>query len=259
MPSDSTAALTLYPASRQKLGESVARQLLDSIRLNRLKPGTRMPSERELMTALGVGRSTIREALNGLALLGVIEIWHGRGTFVAEQPPAVESEAIASVLAKGVTRDLLEARGCLEVSIAELAAQRRTAADLREIAAVLEAQAQAVAAGRSPAVHAAQFHVELADASHNEVLAGFILSIAGLLAERGPLLEQQPGYAEWELAEHRGLYEAVRDGNPKLSAKRMRKHLNAMTGHHARIANQRKAPAAAAKRGETIASYEPGR
>lgn len=233
---ESASALTLHPPPRHKLGTSVVRQLLDVIRLNRLKPGTRMPSERELMAALGVGRSTIREALSGLALLGVIEIRHGRGAFVAE-PLAAQPDAIASALAKGVTRDLLEARRSLEISIAEYAAKRRTAADLHEIEAILHAQARAVAVRESAAVPSAQFHVALAEASHNEVLAGFISSIADLLVERGPLLEQQPSYLEWELGEHRGIFEAVRDGNAKLAAKRMRKHLSAMTQHHARAGN----------------------
>ena len=70
-----------------------------------------MPSERELMQALNVGRSTVREALNGLVMLGVIEIRHGQGAFVTERPHSqAEPEAIAAALAKGVTRDLLEVR-----------------------------------------------------------------------------------------------------------------------------------------------------
>ena len=76
------ATINLSPISRSKLAESVAQQLLEQIRTKGLAPGTRMPSERELMTALGVGRSTIREAMNGLALLGVVDVRHGQGAFV---------------------------------------------------------------------------------------------------------------------------------------------------------------------------------
>src|SRR5712691_5056477 len=99
----SESALTLRPTQRRKLTEEVAQQLLGQIRERRLAPETRMPSERELMRALGVGRSTIREALNGLALLGVIEIRHGQGVFVAggasrERGP----EELSAALAKGV-------------------------------------------------------------------------------------------------------------------------------------------------------------
>jgi GntR family transcriptional repressor for pyruvate dehydrogenase complex len=231
----SAGALRLQPAPRQKLAETVAQQLLEGIRTNRLAPGTRIPSERELMSALGVGRSTIREALNGLALLGVIEVRHGQGAFVAARPTVPQTPAaIETALAKGVTRDLLEARGGMELLIAELAALRRTEADLRELEAVLAHSAAELAAGRSAAAPSAQFHLELAEAAHNEVLAGFVSSILELLVERGPRLETEPGYAEWELGEHRGLYEAVRAGDAPLAVERMRAHLDAMMRHHAR-------------------------
>ena len=61
---------SLEQAPRRKLAETVARQLLSAVR--DLAPGTRLPSEKELTQMLGVGRSTVREALNGLALLGVV-------------------------------------------------------------------------------------------------------------------------------------------------------------------------------------------
>src|SRR5689334_18909950 len=102
----------LEQAPRRKLAETVAQQLLEAVRT--LEPGTRIPSEKELTQMLGVGRSTVREALNGLALLGTVEIRHGQGVFVA--PPAAvetssaEPDVIARALTKGVTHDLLEAR-----------------------------------------------------------------------------------------------------------------------------------------------------
>src|SRR6478752_9224709 len=78
------AKLGLSPVTRRKLTETVAEQLLQAIR--ELPPGTRVPSERELTRELGVGRSTVREALNGIAMLGIVEIRHGQGVFVAEAP-----------------------------------------------------------------------------------------------------------------------------------------------------------------------------
>ena len=191
-----------------------------------------MPSERELMASLAVGRSTIREALNGLAVLGVIEIRHGQGAFVIHTDPATSPGTLTTSLAKGVTRDLLEARVAVEVTIAELAARRRTPADIREIEAILDEHAALLERDEPAAELAARFHLEIAEAAHNEVLAGFIESVMGLLMERGPELELRRGYREWELREHAGLLEAVRDGDPELAAQRMREHLGAMTRHH---------------------------
>ncbi len=222
----------LKPAPRHKLAETVAQQLLAQVRSGIYEPGMRMPSERELMASLGVGRSTIREALNGLAVLGVIEIRHGQGAFVIQTDPATPPGALTSSLAKGVTRDLLEARVAVELTIAELAARRRTPTDIREIEANVEEHASLLERDEPAAELAARFHLELAEAAHNEVLAGFIESVMGLLMERGPELELRRGYREWELREHEGILEAVRDGDPELAAQRMREHLGAMTRHH---------------------------
>jgi GntR family transcriptional regulator, transcriptional repressor for pyruvate dehydrogenase complex len=234
--SSDTSPITLRTVQRRKLTEEIAQQLLAEIRERPLQPGTRMPSERELMGALGVGRSTIREALNGLALLGVIDIRHGQGAFVAhgavrERRP----EELSAVLAKGVTHDLLEARRIVEVEIAALAASRRTKRDVRSIEAVLKAHAKALRAGDVCAEHAARFHVELASAAHNEVLEGVIVSILPLLEALGPRLETLDGYREWELAEHQAIWEAVRDSDPERAAERMRAHLEEMWSHHSRI------------------------
>jgi len=238
--SRSPAALSLTRVPpRRKLVETVAEQVVGEIRRRGLAPGTRMPSERELMAALGVGRSTVREALNGLAMLGAIEIRHGQGAFVAKETDRVSAPEITAALAKGVTRDLLEARRPVETEIARLAAARRTAADLREIEAVLERHEKALRAGRPAVRHSVRFHVVLAQAAHNEVLAGFVASFAKLLAERGSRLEELPGYREWELAEHRGLYEAVRDGNSGLAGKRMHAHLAEVEAYHSRLPTAR--------------------
>src|ERR687887_1934589 len=97
-----SSPLTLTPAPRSKLAATVAQQILDEIRGKRLERGTRVPSERQLMEALGVGRSTIREAINGLAMLGVLEIRHGQGAFVANPDAGIApGRAIAAALARG--------------------------------------------------------------------------------------------------------------------------------------------------------------
>lgn len=227
--------ISLQPTPRRKLTEAVAHQLLDKIRTQRLKPGTRMPSERELMTALNVGRSTVREALNGLALLGVIEVRHGQGAFVASVPPEDTSEELSAALAKGVTRDLLEARQAIEIEVTRLAAQRRTEADLKSMHAAVDAH-EAALAGRETAAHeSADFHLEVAAAAHNEVLAGIVFSFMPLLEEVGPALEALPGYREWELQEHREILEAITSADADRAGARMRTHLEAMVHHHERL------------------------
>lgn len=228
--------LSLSRVSRSKLAQTVAEQLLREIRGKRLERGTRMPSERELMAALGVGRSTIREAINGLAMLGVLEIRHGQGAFVADPAAGLAlPPAIAAALGRGVTRDLFEARRVVEVETARLAAERRTDSDLREIAQALSDHERALRDDSLAVEPSVRFHVRIGEAAHSDVLAGFVSSIADPLAERGVVLERLPGYREWEIEQHRSVYEPIRDQDPALAAERMQEHLDAVVPQHERI------------------------
>lgn len=229
-------ALSLAPIARSSLTETVARHLLDEVHQKRLAPGTKIPSERDLMTGLGVGRSTVREAINGLAMLGVIEVRHGQGAFVTEAAAGLEpSRSIAVALARGVTDELFEARRLVEVETARLAAERRTDTDLSEIVAALEDHAKAIADGEPAVEPSVRFHVEVAEAAHNEVLASFVTSFAELLGRRGPVLEEIAGYREWEIDQHRSVYEPIEAGEPVLAVERMRAHLDAVLPYHERI------------------------
>jgi GntR family transcriptional regulator, transcriptional repressor for pyruvate dehydrogenase complex len=232
----STPALTLSRAPRSKLAETVAQQLLSEVRGKELAPGTRMPSERELMAAMGVGRSTIREAINGLAMLGVLEIRHGQGAFVANPDAgAAPHGAIAAALARGATRDLFEARRLVEIETARLAGERRTDSDLRDLAQALADHEDAIRKGTPGVEPSVRFHLCVAEAAHNEVLAGFVHSFSEPLSERGPILEAVPGFREWEIEQHRSVFTPISEGDPVAAADAMRAHLDAVVPHHERI------------------------
>lgn len=222
----SPSALSFSPISRSKLAEAVAEQLLAQIRGKELLPGTRIPSERELMAAFGVGRSTVREAINGLAMLGVLEIRHGHGAFVADPAAgAVLPRAIAAALRRGVTADLFEARELVEIHTARLAATRRTAADLGELEETLREHERAIERDASAVAPSVRFHAQIADAAHSEVLASFVRSFGEVLTARGRELDGQPGFREWEIEQHRRVFEAVLDRAPDVAAERMHAHL----------------------------------
>jgi len=217
--------VSLSPVQRRKLTETVAEQLLTAIR--ELPAGTKVPSERTLTKELGVGRSTVREALNGLATLGVVEIRHGQGVFVTgDSSPVSEPSAIAAALERGVTSEFIEARLIVEVEVARLAARRRTEEDLARMSAALAEQEARLDGSLEALVDvAASFNVLLAEAAHNEVLAAMIQSFVSLMLERGPRVYSLEGFREWDLQEHRGLFEAVRDREPDRAARLMREHI----------------------------------
>src|SRR5579875_1055386 len=127
---------------RQRVKESVAEQILTMIREEGYAVNQRLPTESQLMARTGGGRSSVREALHGLAVLGIVEIRQGDGTYVRSLTPRRGSDApdpLADALTMGTTEDLLEARAIVEVRTASLAAQRALEEDLREMEDLLEA------------------------------------------------------------------------------------------------------------------------
>jgi len=216
-------------APRRKLAETVAQQVLEAVR--DLPAGTRLPSERELTQQLGVGRSTVREALQGLAMMGANEIRHGQGAFVADRP-AIAGDAERSLPPKEVTDELLEARRIVEVELARLAAERRTEGDLTKMQSLLDTHRADLAAGRGPIMQASQFHLLVADAAKNQILADVVRPFFRLMLERGPqLYETTDGYAQWELEQHQRICDAIRSGDAETARVRMLEHVTSM-GHH---------------------------
>src|SRR5690606_16746738 len=147
-----------------------------------VEPGARMPSERALAEAFGVGRSAMREALKGLSLIGLVEVRQGDGTFLRNADSALLPEVIEWGLLLGAQRtlDLVEARQEIEVAIAGLAAKRRTERDLADLSAML-----ARMAGHPPIPDFVDadvlFHLRLADAAGNQVLRDIHSSVQALL------------------------------------------------------------------------------
>jgi GntR family transcriptional repressor for pyruvate dehydrogenase complex len=222
----SAEAITFERAPRQKLAETVAQQLLEAVRDK--EPGTQLPSERELVQQLRVGRSTVREALKGLAMIGVIEIRHGRGVFVAEH-----QSTVPGVMGVAEAGKLREARDIIEPKIARLAAERRTDKDIAALKKVLAAHRTAIDKGTRPILEASRFHRVLAETADNPALTAVVQPFFRLMIEKGPkLYELESEYAEWELKEHTAIFEAVREGNGDLAERRLAEHVVAMDSHY---------------------------
>jgi GntR family transcriptional regulator, transcriptional repressor for pyruvate dehydrogenase complex len=229
MASDEFPALEINQAPRKKLAETVAQQILNAVR--DLPPGTRLPPERELTQRLKCGRSTVREALNGLAMIGVIEIRHGQGVFVAEPPPIPRDQPGAEP--KVITPELLEARRIIEVELARLAAERRTKEDLAAMGELLNHHRARMDDLERPVVEASQFHLLVADTARNPVLAAVVRPFFRLAFELGPQLYQTTeGYAHWELEQHTKIRDAIASGDGELARLRMLEHVTSMDPHY---------------------------
>src|SRR6187397_3621021 len=129
--------------------EQVVGFVRDLIDRGRLRPGDRLPAERELATQIGVSRPSVRAGLHALAAMGVVRSRHGSGTYIPDGPPLLGSEPLSFLAAlHGFTRDeMYEARRILEVGAAGRAAERAT---LEQLAALAEEVASLFATMQDP-------------------------------------------------------------------------------------------------------------
>src|SRR5215210_7510891 len=112
--------------ARDALPDQIAARLIGLITERRLRPGDRLPPERELAATMGVSRSSLREALRALAMLGVTEMRHGDGTYLTSLEPGALMRPVGLVLAlsESGVQELFEARKLVEPGLAALAAER---------------------------------------------------------------------------------------------------------------------------------------
>ena len=188
-----------------------------------------MPSERELTIQLGVSRTSIREALRALEMAGYIESKVGisGGSFVKEVSAEriIEPFALALYQHKNFVLDTLEVREILEVKISEMAARRRTAADMKRIADSLSIMQSDLERGGIGIEGDSQFHYSVAQATHNQVLIKLIKMWTQLSFEARRDTLERPHDAVKALAEHRKIAAAIEAGDAKGAASLMHHHI----------------------------------
>lgn len=210
------------PASNE-----VARALLDYILSGQVGPGDKLPSERQLSESFGIGRSVVREGLKSLGLLGLVEFRHGGGTYFR----GAESDLLPRVIEWGLllgerhTHDLIEARRELEVITSGRAAKRHTQEQLDAVEAALARMAEAKMTDEFVEADVA-FHLAVAEASGNTVLANMLKSISSLLdVWIHRVMEAAPSF-EPSYSEHVPVFEAIRDGNAGAARDAMQSHMD---------------------------------
>ena len=168
---------------RQQLVEQVIERLYASISTGEYAVGAKLPAEPGLMEELGVGRSTLREAVSVLAHGGVLEVRQGDGTYVRALPESAET--LERRLGRARLMEVQEVRRVLETAVVRLAAIRRTEPDLALIRGHLDARRDAAARGDMASALAADtaFHTSIAESAGNEVLAELYRAFARTLSE----------------------------------------------------------------------------
>jgi GntR family transcriptional repressor for pyruvate dehydrogenase complex len=201
--------------------DEIARLITEGI----LKPGDRLPSESELAERFGVGRSSLREAMRALQLLGIVEVIQGKGTFLRQTHMLPLATDWARLSRMGLISQVMEARQIIEVAIAQLAAERATEEDIAVMRAAIrraeEAHGDSVISGEA----SVDFHLALAEATHNKVLALMYKTVRDLYLETARQTQTTPESMENRLQDHRQILESVEQQNPELASKLMAEHI----------------------------------
>ncbi len=211
--------------------EKVAEQILQKIGRGELKPGDRLPAQRELATALGVGRSSVREAINALTVMGYLDVHHGRGTFIREDHPATDGAAVRfeAAFGAGSLLELMEVRETLECKSAELAAERADEDQLRRLKAVMGNLEGASATYEAFLESDLAFHQAVAESTGNRVICEMMKLLIPRVAGHHARLRTgrlSSAYRAESIDTARQVVAAIEAGSPVRAAAAMRRHLS---------------------------------
>nr|WP_296770560.1 FCD domain-containing protein [Rhodococcus sp. (in: high G+C Gram-positive bacteria)] len=189
--------------------------------------GSTLPSETALAAELSLGRSTVREAIRELAAKGLVRSRQGAGVYVLSTTMPTD---VAATVRRASYDDVAEVRIIVEVNAAELAAQRRTPADLDRLSVALEERHRCAALSDDEFVDAdIQFHGAVVDSAHNPVLADLFATFvprlrAALIDYTRDVISREPG-AEPDVDLHRELFDAISVGDARAARDAVRRHL----------------------------------
>ncbi len=211
----------------------VVEQIRELIRTGVLKAGDKLPTERALAEQLNISRSSVREALSALEVLGIIHSRQGLGNYVADNLAGdVPEDQFEDLIVEGGTLEIIEARQLFEPSVAALAAQRRTDQDLAAILSCVTDMEARLSEGQDVWEPDWGFHVAVATGCHNAVVSAMADVITQRVGGRLWQLMREQNYASDParparyLASHRLIYEAIERGDPQAAAEATRQHLS---------------------------------
>lgn len=221
-----TTSPTFGLLQKEALPDQVISLILELIQQQQLKPGDKLPPERELAASMGIARQTLRSALSALAAIDVLEIRQGSGAYITDLKPdkLIEQLKFFISLNDSSLHEFFEARTSIELTVVALAATRITDAQLAALA-------------ESPALHFPDdgfvnfvhhdlaFHKQIADAAQNSILAEFLdifRAIRGNIRRATTLTAEN---IERAIGEHRQIVEALSVRDPEAAQIAMRHHM----------------------------------
>jgi GntR family transcriptional regulator, transcriptional repressor for pyruvate dehydrogenase complex len=202
--------------SHDPLTDRVMRKIQDSILRGEVLPGELLPSQHNLAEQFGVGLSTIREAVKGLSLIGMVDARAGRGTKVLPDALKILNNSVSmkASLGRVETEQILEARQVIEGALTRFAAQRATDEDIQDIEAAFQEMRNSTANNEKFIGSDIRFHLALARASKNEVLAQTYYLIHTLLEQAVRQADEIPGGMQRAIKNHAQILDGIKKHDP---------------------------------------------
>ena len=221
------ALRSVVPIPRTTLAEAAFEKLISHVVSGDWKAGDRIPPERELCQQLGIARTSLREALKAMELVGMLDSRVGDGTFVCDRTqflsrPFLWAFAGADHLE---LREIMEARTLLEEDLAGLAAERGSDAEIEAIQESLRLMRDCIVEGKSILDADMRFHLAVSTAAHNQLLKNAVQLLRNMMMQWIHFKLQIPNVPSKVLNCHEAVYQAIRDRDVQRSRLTMRKHL----------------------------------
>src|SRR5918911_4745667 len=226
---DSSLFKTINGERRGTTSEEVISKLREMIHRGELRPGDRLPPERDLAKLLGVSRPTLRAGIRSLAAVGVLQSRQGAGTFVVKSdgPPALDSSPLRLLASlHGFTSaEMFEARRALEMAVAGLAAERATGEQLATMSEEITGMYTSLDDPEQYLVHDMRFHQTVAAASDNRILTALMNMVAKVLFDARIKTVKRAQDLKQSAEMHRVIYRAIRAHDVEEARNLMRDHL----------------------------------
>jgi GntR family transcriptional repressor for pyruvate dehydrogenase complex len=222
-----TSRVEFEAVRRTKVYEGVARQIERQIFQGLLRPGDKLPPERELAEQFQVSRSAVRDAIRSLEMVGLLEPRQGEGTVVRDLSPDSIVNPLASILVRRgeLVAELLDVRKMLEPALARRAALRASAEEIARLEDILRRQEEKILQGELPVDEDSEFHYVIAQAAKNSVVLRVLDVLMDLLRKTRERSLQVEGRREKSFAGHRRIFQAIKRRDPDAAEAAVRRHL----------------------------------
>ena len=217
----------IHPVVKPRLHDQISEQINKLIAEGFLKPGDRLPSERELAERFKVSRNSVRDALRTLEAKGLVEIRQGDGTYIRDTTATELYQTMVDILAmkKETIREIMQVRKILEPGIAYYAAQNATSDNLKALEEILTKQEAKAAIGDPGVEEDSQFHYLIAQMTGNGFLVSLLQLINESIKDTRDIVLRYPDTRSATRVGHRRILEALTAGNAEQARAAMLAHV----------------------------------